>query len=276
MRQPFKDQNHNIGFADNGYIIAEQLLDDASIRVFEEFYQSIPPASADTFYSSHWNDDKAYRKKVDAFIRPILFEKVQSLFESYRPVYGYFLVKMPGEKGTVSVHQDWMLVDESKFHGITVWIPLVDTTLENGSFQIVENSHKFLSQIRGSNTHFPYRSDLDKVHQTFLTNINLKKGDALIFDHKLAHASLPNKTVLPRVAVGLVLLPQEAPFIHYYFNPQKKDKQLSLYEVDDNFLLDFGLRDSPEKYKCLKQMDFTNPILPLENLATSYEIHKGI
>ncbi|MCO5249517.1 MAG: phytanoyl-CoA dioxygenase family protein [Chitinophagales bacterium] len=274
MRTVFKSLNNETSFQENGYIIVQDLLNIDEIQTFGNFYKSIPRASNDTFYSSHWNSDKSYREHIDHFIRPILYEKTKDIFLNYRPIYGYFLVKMPGEKGEVSVHQDWMLVDESKYAGITVWIPLVDTNLHNGSFHIVENSHKFLSQIRGSNTHFPYRGNLSEVHERFLTNIELKKGDAVIFDHRLAHASLPNKSNQDRVAVGIVMLPQEAPMIHYYFDQDKKE--VSLYKVDDNFLIDFGLRDKPDHYEYIRKMHFTNPILPIENLATSYEIHKGI
>ncbi len=274
MRIAFNEPALEESFRQNGYVVITNLLNDEDIERFTRFYNSIPAASEDTFYSSHWNNDKAYRKHVDNFIRPILFSKTQDLFLDYRPVYGYYLVKMPGEKGTVSIHQDWMLVDESKFAGITIWIPLVDTNLSNGSFQVIENSHKFLSQIRGSNTHFPYRSNLEEVHNTFLSNINLGKGDAIIFDHRLAHASLPNLSKDPRVAVGLVVLPKEASIMHYYFEPDKK--QASLYRVDDDFLIDFGLKDKPDRYTFISKIPFTNPVLPTENLATSYAIHKGI
>ena len=274
MRTAFIVNDKEKKFRENGYVIVPNLLNNEDIEKFSQFYNSIPAASGDTFYSSHWNSEAAYRKHVDSHIRPLLYNKVKDLFNDYRPIYGYFLVKMPGEKGLVSVHQDWMLVDESKYAGITIWIPLVDTNLNNGSFQIVENSHKFLSQIRGSNTHFPYRQNLDEVHDRFLSNINMQKGDAVIFDHRLAHASLPNYTNLPRVAVGLVVLPKEAPMIHYYFNHQKEEA--SLYEVDDNFLIDFGLKDQPDRYRFINKIHFTNPILPIENLATSYTIHKGI
>lgn len=274
MRNVFRDSKVEDSFKENGYVVIKNLLNEDDIRIFADFYSKIPAASQDTFYSSHWNDDVQYRTSVDQFIRPLLFEKVKDKLLEYRPVYGYFLVKMPGDKGTVSVHQDWMLVDESKFVGVTMWIPLVDTSLENGSFQVIENSHKFLSQIRGSHTHFPYRGDLNDVHNRFLTNINLQRGDAILFDHRLAHASLPNFTKDPRVAVGLVVLPQEAQMIHYYFDHQQKE--VRLFEVDDNFLLEFGLRDYPNKYKFVKKMNFTNPILPIENLEIAYSIHKGI
>ncbi|HUH75704.1 MAG TPA: phytanoyl-CoA dioxygenase family protein [Chitinophagales bacterium] len=274
MRIAFNNFEHEELFRENGYLIIPNFLNEEDIKNFSKFQSSIPAASDDTFYSSHWNNDKEYRKHVDSFIRPILFEKAKDLLLDYRPVYGYYLVKMPGDKGTVSVHQDWMLVDESKFAGLTIWIPLIDTHLGNGSFQIMENSHKFLSQIRGSNTHFPYRSNLEEVQETFLSNINMGKGDAIIFDHRLAHGSLPNLSNHPRVAVGLVVLPKEAAMIHYYFNPDKKEA--SLYQVDDNFLIDFGLKDQPDQYTFIKTVPFTNPILPTENLAISYEINKGI
>lgn len=274
MRIAFNNPEKEELFRQNGYLIIPNLLNEEDIEKFAKFYSSIPAASDDTFYSSHWNNDKEYRKYVDSYIRPILFDKTQDLLLDYRPVYGYYLVKMPGEKGTVFIHQDWMLVDESKFAGLTIWIPLVDTHLGNGSFQVIENSHKFLSHIRGSNTHFPYRSNLEEVHEKFLSNISMRKGDAIIFDHRLAHASLPNLSIHPRVAVGLVVLPKEAPMIHYYFDSDKKEA--SLYRVDDNFLIDFGLKDKPDKYTFIKKVSFTNPILPTENLAISYEINKGI
>lgn len=276
MRPVFVSEDLNKKMEDNGYVILPEMLNQEEINDFLNFQEKMPLSNNKSFYTSHWSENKDYRKSIDAKIKPILFDKVKSIFKGYRPIYSYFLVKLPGDKGLVSVHQDWNLVDESKYRGITLWIPLVDTNLQNGSFQIIEKSHQFLHQIRGSNTHFPYRSHLNEIHRDLLTNINLDKGSILAFDHRLAHASLPNFTKESRVALGLVLIPEEVDMVHYYFDPKKKSKQLNLYKVDDDFLIEFGLYDIPSKYKLLDTIDFTNPILPIENLYTSYYLHKGI
>jgi len=48
------------------------------------------------------------------------------------------------------VHQDMTLVDESKFSGINIWVPLVDLTEKNGVLQVLPGSHRIFPRYRGS------------------------------------------------------------------------------------------------------------------------------
>ena len=131
-----------------------------------------------------------------------------------------------------------------------MWCPLIDTNKQNGSFHIVRNSHNFLDNRRGSYIPMPYEKIMDFIEENFLTELPLQAGNALFFDQRLWHASPPNLTQMPRVSVGMVLIPKETTLIHYYAaSSENGTLHVDSYEGDDEFLLRFGFGSTPDDLK---------------------------
>jgi hypothetical protein len=64
--------------------------------------------------------------------------------------------------------------------------------------------------------------------------IPMKAGEALIFDNRTFHASPPNITNFPRLAVGLSFTQATAELRHYYLKPGTKNRLLK-YKIDTDF-----------------------------------------
>jgi hypothetical protein len=245
MRRIFHSDAYEEPFSRDGYVVIP-LLEPASIRALEEIYARVPQGSDSTFYTSHWNRDEAYRKNLNALIKPLMDGCITPLMQKYKSVLSYFLVKHPGMAGEVFLHQDWSVLDESIHRGVTVWCPLVDTDHRNGAFQLVKGSHRFPPNIRGSHIKPTYDSLAQFVVDHFLTEIHLKAGEAIFFDHRLLHYSPPNFSGQSRIAVGHALIPSEAKMIHYYQEEAEPGSPVRIYEAGDDFLLTFGFGDKPD------------------------------
>lgn len=252
-----------------------QLLEPKQIQKLYDIYKELDNPELDhPFYTSNWSQDKDYRKRVDAQVRPILEKRLLGKLNNYKSCFGYFLVKRPSEQSEFKVHQDWSMVDETRYTGLTLWVPLADTSVNNGCFHIVRKSHLFSDHPRGSEIRSPYANIQDKIEKQYCTPIEMKAGEAILFDHRLWHYSPPNRSSQDRVAVGMVLIPEETTFIHH---KKREDAVITMYETNDDFLIDIGFGDDISKcaYKVLKEYRIMPESYDLTTFKKMYSKYNG-
>ena len=266
----FKDPSHQQSIEEKGYVVIKNLLPEVFIEEASHHYFEVLKEDYDfVFYTSNWIKDSAQKKKVHSFLNPKLTPIIHQYVEAAKDIYSYYLIKKPGEGGKVELHQDWSLVDESQTCGMNVWIPLIDITPQIGPFQVLTGSHKIYNNLRGSNIEFPYRDYRDLMEERFLTDVYVDKGDAIFFDHRLVHSSPPNKTDKVRLALGHVLVPDDAHVVHYYAE-SGDDSVVTMYNVPDDFLLNFSYGDSIKGFEPVKRVPLDKGQLTAEDLKTSF------
>ncbi len=218
----------------DGFAIFPNFLPDAPAKQLQEFFdKTLVECSVDVdFFTTHWSPEFTYRQKVNNFVQQVCQPYLQQLFEDYKCVFGYFLYKKPSNESGIGVHQDWTLIDEEAFKGYIIWIPLTDTEVINGCFHLISGSHKIYNQIRGSNI----EQNLPGHLNTQMEAIPVKANSALVIDLRLMHASPPNLSNQGRLAVGMVIVPKDAPLLHYYYDTKLKTTET--YRVKDTFLVD--------------------------------------
>jgi len=131
---------------------------------------------------------------------PALLDLVESVIGSEILSHPQFNVqaKMPGEKNSkVPWHQDKGYLDSEAEETpmVNFWIPLVDTTKENGCLEVIPGSHK-----RGLKPH----GGPGQVGKPAIADENLppgpivacpiSRGGAIAFHPKLVHRSRPNRS----------------------------------------------------------------------------------
>jgi hypothetical protein len=225
---------------DLGFAVIENFLNRTEINQILSFYGKNKPVEELEFYTTHWIKDEKYKFKIHNFLHAILDPITKKHFENSKSIMSYFLIKNIGNQGRVTPHQDWTIVDESKHKAYTLWIPLHNITTKNGPFRVWPKSHKLFKNIRGSQIDMPYASIGDYVEDHLLEDILCKAGDAIIFDHRLVHSSPPNISTENRIAVGHMLIPENANCLHYF---QEKDLVYE-YSVPSNYLFSFSFGES--------------------------------
>lgn len=186
------------------------------------------------FYSVY-SQDLDYRKKVHQTIGQILQPVLDTFLQNYRIALNSFIIKASGPASEFYVHQDSTGTDEFKYSPISIWIPLHDIDANNGAMCIIPRSHKLFSPYRGISFKSPYENALEAV-RPFLQPIYLKAGEALFFDNRLVHHSMPNLSGSPRVVVMSASYPAEAPLITCYKDLEKPDADIELIAHTDDFL----------------------------------------
>lgn len=215
-----------------GYTIIDDFIDDATATLLSDFFYQHNAQTTSTFYATSHHDDFSFRLKMSDYILSHINPKFEQLFQDLELLGSSYLLKKPGANGSLAPHQDWNIVDERFYNSYNIWIPLVDVNEGNGTIEVIPNSHLWHSTFRGASFASPYQ----KVEQSlaaYLKPLNIKKGAALIYDHRLLHASSDNTSTDDRLVVVAGIKPKAAPA--YYF--RRKRNIMELYHLTDNFYL---------------------------------------
>ena len=188
------------------------------------------------FYWSMADKNKAISAAANEYLTERVLPKLKEHFGNIQSVVSSFFVK--GADGDfINPHQDWTFIDgEPQTFSCTCWIPLVDTDYNSGTLGFVPGSHRLTNYVRASpSVSFPNFSDHQrKIIFENTSYINLKAGEALVFNHRTIHSSSPNKLKAIRPAIGICFAPAEGKMIHYCRNPKTQDTVFK-YEVDRDF-----------------------------------------
>ena len=85
----------------------------------------------------------------------------------------------------------------------------------------------------------PYKAIEDIVEQhEFTQTLTVKAGEAIIFDHRLWHASTANSSETDRVVVAAIAVPNESSYVHF---EKSNSGEISIYAVPDDFPLEFDV-----------------------------------
>jgi len=248
----FKDSQKQKELEKNGYVVIP-FLTTQDVAELNQFYCEIhsggsPPNFIEGIHMTTWCKDAEYKKKVSGYLENLLLKPTNDFFDHVRRLNHVFIVKKTGKDTTFKVHQDWNVVDESKYESVNVWVPLHDVDEHSGALWVLPGSHKIKRKIRGAGYLFPdyspYFNELEKKS----ISVKLKAGEAIVFYHSIIHGSPPNLANNDRKAACFSVIPENAPLC-IYFQPTANDS-LEQYEPSDDFV--FG-------YEYLRTESLTRP-----------------
>ena len=219
-----------------GYAIFN-LFEQDEVEDLNSFFQS---STLNQAFTTHALPDRKHRKKVHEFLKA---KFLKFTIPNYSPIWGNFMYKKPfGDN--VQLHADWSYVEETKHRSFNVWSPLVDTSLKNGCLWIVPFSQKIVSSIRGVSLPRFYENEQELLMKEYAVPLLLKKGDAVIYDHRLIHFSNPNYTKIGRSAATMIFVPSNSIYSHFY---QKNENQILEYNFEkSDFLINLEFFKKPE------------------------------
>lgn len=232
MRQIFKNSEHAAHYDKHGFITYPLLSKDEVAELLAVYEQMNSGLEGSAFYTSHTSSDVEYKLKVDKAIRGVIGPKLADIFVDYRSVFGFYLVKVEGSN-TLDVHLDWQFVDERKHVGFNIWCPLVDVRKENGAVFVLPGSHKHIHVLRGYNTPNPVHFVEHPLNEKGFRTVELDAGTAMIFDLRLLHGAWPNTKPQPRIAVGMVAIPEEAELVHFFADKEERSEtRVEVYRME--------------------------------------------
>lgn len=250
MRNHFSDIHLNNQIEQNGFAVVPFALAE-ELQELKLFYDTLPETNSKGTHVTMFHPSYDYRLKVEQKIRQLFAAKAEKMLIDYRVLFTNYMVKEPGPEGDFPVHQDWTYVDETKYASYAFWIPLSDVDQLNGALHVVPGSHKLINHLRGPYVHEPFRELSDEIKKKYSHPVKLKAGEALIWDHRLIHYSLPNLSAKTRIAFTLILVPQNVEIIHCFAknNQSNSSDEIEVFEVDTPFYLNYIISQRPENVK---------------------------
>src|SRR5215216_4031501 len=86
---------------------------------------------------------------------------------------------------------------------------------ENGALQLVEGSHRAFRGPRGPWSYTAWQHVEELLVRDHLTLVRARAGEAIILDDAIIHYSAPNHADTMRLAVQLVMVPEEAQPLYF-------------------------------------------------------------
>lgn len=238
----------------NGFVVVP-FLTEKEVDDLVTFYFANHSSSKEGMYATAHVPDIAFRMKMNDFIKKVFSRAIDEYFEHCNPLGGSFIAKGKGAKGTLQPHQDWNIVDEDLFRSFNIWVPLVDLNEKNGAIKILPQSHSWLKTYRSANIGSIFQDFNDLLWEKTLP-LYMKKGEALIYDHRLLHASSENVSDELRLAAVYGIIPSEAEMYYYH---KVDDSRVEVFESNPDFFLYGNIFDGPKGLKSHKTIpvDFT-------------------
>lgn len=231
MNTIFKDPQHQEQYERDGYVVVD-FLDEDETRTLLAQYEKETAWFREGFMSSVYAPVDGYKEKVDALLQPVGNRFVDTYMDDYRVIIGSFMVKGEGENSAMYPHQDWTLVDETRYASFNIWMPLVDVDTQNGALSIMRGGHRMPFTYRGSCVPDAL-GDYSRFSPDRLTALPMKAGQALVYDHRCIHVSPPNVSGRIRPAVAIGIAPAYVDVFHYFFDKGKN--KLYRFAADKSF-----------------------------------------
>lgn len=263
VRPKFRDGALDSCLESRGYVMVPTIA-RAAVRPLRRVHRALVGRVPPGFHSTPYSDDLDHKVAVNAAIQAALLPVVDELLTGYRPLLASFISKGCDEGGQMPPHMDWTFVDEPMSASLNFWVPLVDVDCRNGAMSVLPGGHRIPHTIRGTGTDNPF-AEIESKAAERMVEIPMRAGDVLIHDHRVLHASPPNRSRRPRVVAAVALVDEYSRAVHYWQDP---GGVLARHVVDDRFFTDhtFGASCLPPSAHQGSAVEFRNPVLSAADL----------
>ncbi len=190
-------------------------------------------AEAEQTYALGWGQSPTLPSYAFEEVRRLAAADVEPLLNlaTARTTFTAFQVKPATTSSALGAHQDSFMVDERSSYGLFAWIPLGESSIENGALFVLPGSHIYGNWRRISSAEDEF-ADLHQVIERYARVITAETGQIVLFDNALIHGSLANASGQPRIAASCAILPRATDPLRATVSPTSGPDQLDLFRVD--------------------------------------------
>lgn len=208
-------------------------INDEEVQQLKSLYQtSVDESDIDGMYANHNRNNYEIGKNVSDEIFRILNDKINNSFDNAEHYIAHFVVKEAGNQNEFPLHQDWNVVDEQDYETFHIWIPLEFSHHKNGGMFVVPGSHKFFNNYRSGVLGIPMVSS-DQITKKISIDLNIPRGNALVWNSATFHGSHPNESNENRISVLAVIKNKKAKTYYFHLNENKIER----YPLTSDLLL---------------------------------------
>jgi len=254
IQQILKDEALDKQLLEQGYVVVP-FLDTNEVATLVNFYYENHSRRQEGMYATAHVPDIDFRIKMNEIIKKVFNRAIEQYFVNYTALGGSFIAKGKGSLGKLHPHQDWNIVDEELYRSFNIWVPLVNLHQNNGAIQILPYSHTWLTTYRSANITGAYSHVNDLLLDKMIA-LFMNKGEALIYDHRLLHASGQNTTDEIRLAAVYGIIPDKSSMRYYH---QADEKTVEVFESNPEFFLYGNIFEGPKGLKSLHKFKHNFP-----------------
>ena len=257
--------------AKNGYVVIPFLTKEETTELKNFYYEHHSPTLEGMYATAHVPDIDL-RMKMTNNIKEEFSRAIEETFCHATALGGSFIAKGKGNNGTLKPHQDWNIVNEEKYRSFNIWVPLVDLTDDNGVICVMPKSHLWQKTFRSANTPSVFQN-VENELWTEMERLYMKAGEALIYDHRLLHASGNNNTDEIRLATVFGIIPDEAEMVYYH---QKDEDTIEIYKSNPAFFLYGNIFEGPKNLKLAGEIKYHLPTISKQDFDALINEKSGI
>ena len=197
-------------FYRDGFVFPINLFSEDEALELRKELEAAEKKWPETFKGAGRNNAHLCLKCLDRIVHnECLLDSVEDLIGSNILNYGTVLfIKEPNDPGFVSWHQDAKYMGLEPHIGITVWIALSESNLENGCMQMIPGSQDVIrdhNDTFGKNNILTRGQEVKGMDEKLAVSIQLRPGQASFHSARVVHRSQPNKSKDRRI--GFVIQP---------------------------------------------------------------------
>jgi ectoine hydroxylase-related dioxygenase (phytanoyl-CoA dioxygenase family) len=237
-------------FNEFGYVIIKNIITEENINWAKDAFEMIKKKdgflASEIFESTGNFKNKVLQQYIFKFIEAYMsanFSNLINLNNCEIGRGGAFFIKPNTIKSKLEPHQDSPVIDERETYAMFAWIPLQDINAQNGALYVLPKSHLWGNYYRSQ--HIPWAlGNICNALWKYMIPLYINKGDVVLFDPSLIHASEINESASHRIVVCGAILPKQHTKVEF----KRAKNSIKKYLVDDDYWLDGGTEDRLTKY----------------------------
>ncbi|MCS6818484.1 MAG: phytanoyl-CoA dioxygenase family protein [Chitinophagales bacterium] len=236
MARLFLKEENERNFISDGYLVLP-LLSEAEVKQLTELFSENYVSSEEGLVNFIRLESSEKRLALHFKIIEIVAPALNRYLKNYAFNVAHFISKTHRNSTEFRLHQDWTIVEESKYISAQVWIALQHTNKTNGGLFLIKGSHRFFNNYRSGSCGIVFIDSTDDVKKHII-DIELEAGEALFYHNSLFHGSYPNQSATDRIACLCGIRQANAPMRYYHKN---SDNLIEEYNITTQQLIEYLL-----------------------------------
>lgn len=237
----FLEKSYQESINKKGYAVIKNVVAEDKILLLNDIYNRLTQFQEYSIHDKFQNSGRFRSPEIRNFV----MENIGAFSKQFLPTVfdasvfddnttGAFQIKPPSKVSELNPHQDAPVIDETKENGLFVWIPLCDINEQNGAIMVLPGSHLWGNHQRSLNVPWVLEKHT-KLLWKHMQPVYVNKGDIIVWDTALIHASLPNLSNQTRVAITSTLLPKDFKMVEFFKDKQTPKDKIEKYQVGRSF-----------------------------------------
>lgn len=210
-----KSDYHECQLTVEGYTVIPFFTPDEVERIKQIYEEGFGSAPENKHIGTTQIKDEERKEYMVRAVTEVYERGVKEWTTGVRTLGAGLLIKSGDERSMIHPHQDWNMVDERFYRSCNIWVPAIDTNRDNGAFCVMPRTHNLFLSYRGPNIDLQCRKIFPFLWENCVC-IELKAGEAIVFDNRVFHGSDKNESGVVRLVSSACLIPEEAEEQLYY------------------------------------------------------------